>query len=75
MIILLLILFSARRGRENGESHKSYRQVKLEQNIWRCDCGDEGQHIDIDRHEESCLYGVWYYAEDMHKEDNDENKD
>lgn len=50
---------------DNGKYTKSYRQVKLEQNIWRCDCSDEGKHTNVNYHESSCRYGVWYFENDM----------
>lgn len=55
-----------KRKDDNGKKAKSYRQTKLEQNLWRCDCSNEGKHTDIDRHELGCNYALWYYANDMH---------
>lgn len=57
-----------RRKDDNHKKAKSYRQMKLEQNLWRCDCSDEGQHTDIKRHEAECNYGVWYSLNDMDEE-------
>jgi hypothetical protein len=54
-----------KRKDDNGKNSKSYRQTKLEQNIWRCDCSDEGKHIDIRYHESGCNYGAWYTQNDM----------
>lgn len=64
---------SNKKNDKNGKKTKSYRQIKLEQNIWRCDCSDEGKHTAIHYHESGCGYGVWYYLEDMHLGDEDEN--
>ncbi len=54
---------------DNNKYVKSYRETKLEQNLWRCDCSDEGNHTDVNKHESSCRYGLWYVENDFHKGD------
>lgn len=61
-----------KRKNNNGKHGKSYRQSLLEQNLWRCDCSNEGKDINIDRHESSCRFGVWYVANDLHLDDKGE---
>ena len=29
-------------------------------NLWRCDCNDDGGHVEIDFHDFGCQYALWY---------------
>ena len=60
-----------KRKDDNNKSPESYRQSLLKQNLWRCDCSDEGEHTSIHRHESSCRYGVWYVENDLHIDQGD----
>ncbi len=41
----------------NGPDMLSEEDKKC--NLWRCDCSDEGVHIDPDQHESTCSYVDW----------------
>lgn len=60
-----------KRKNDNHKKSKSYRQSLLEQNVWRCDCTNEGKDTDISKHQQSCLYGVWYVSNDLHLDEGD----
>lgn len=54
---------------DNGKHGKSYRQTLLENNLWRCDCSNEGNSTNIDNHEEGCRFAFWYVENDLHLDD------
>jgi hypothetical protein len=60
---------------DNGRKSKSYLQVRLEQNLWRCDCNNEGKDAAINKHETSCRYGLWYAENDFNQGDNSNEED
>lgn len=46
-----------------------YDEMKQRQNLWRCDCSDEGEHIDVDYHESDCSYVKWYQKQEFDGDD------
>jgi hypothetical protein len=42
------------------------------QNLWRCDCNDEGEHISTTYHESGCNYALWYVLNFDNGETDDE---
>lgn len=49
-----------------------YDEAKKKQNLWRCDCSDEGEHINVDYHESNCGYAKWYERQDFEDDGDDE---
>lgn len=39
------------------------RQEALK-NLWKCDCSDDGKHVNPDCHEAACNYALWYVLND-----------
>lgn len=44
-----------------NEEEKEDRLYRLAlENMWRCDCADNMNHLEVDFHEFGCQYALWY---------------
>ena len=42
-------------------------------NLWRCDCGDNGTHTNPDYHDYGCTYLLWYALQNFDNIEDDED--
>jgi len=42
-------------------------------NLWRCDCPDDGYHVDADYHDSNCKYGKAYLKKKEELEESEED--
>lgn len=53
-------------SKDNNNKHpRSKEQILKEENLWKCDCSDEGKHISEMFHEGFCNYLLWLSLQDF----------